>query len=71
MHEDEAGSFIDQYLHLLGNPAHWAFELTLIVLIDILILGLAYPFIKAWIANHDRTKHPKEVCDHVDTDSAP
>jgi hypothetical protein len=57
MHEEEGG-FIEQYLHLLGNPAHWAFEITLMILIDLLILTILVPWL---IRRHDERKHR---CDH-------
>ena len=40
MHED--GTWWDQYLHLLQNPAHWIFEITVQVVIDLVILYFGY-----------------------------
>lgn len=46
-----------EYFQLLGNGAHWMFELTLIFLFDIIIGLILWPIIKRWIRHHDRTKH--------------
>ena len=54
---EHTGSSFDQYIELLSNPAHWAFEITLIVLIDIILLGVAWPIIKKMIRRHDNVVH--------------
>lgn len=54
---EEAGDFVEQYFHLLTNPAHIAFELTLMIIIDGLLIGLAWPIIKNKVAKHDREVH--------------
>lgn len=43
MHED--GSWWEQYLQLLNNPAHWLFEITVQVVIDLVILYFGYRII--------------------------
>ncbi len=40
------GEFWEHYLEILSNPAHLAVELTIFLLIDVLILGLAWPLFK-------------------------
>ena len=37
---------------LLGDPAHWLFELFLMMLFDGLIFGLAWPFIRKHWRHH-------------------
>lgn len=48
---------MQEYLELLSNPAHWAFEITLIILIDILLIGIAWPIVKKMIRRHDKVVH--------------
>lgn len=58
MHEHEGESFFTRYLELLSDPAHWAFEITLMLLIDGLLLALiARPLMKRWVKRHDREVH--------------
>lgn len=58
MHED--GTWWEQYLHLLSNPAHWMFEITLVILIDLLVLGVGWRYVKKWVKRHDREHHGNE-----------
>lgn len=53
----------ETYWELMRDPAHWLFEITLIVIFDLLIGALLWPFIKRWIAEHDRKKHAHEHCE--------
>lgn len=46
--------FWQEYTHLLTDPAHIAFELTLMAIIDGMILKLLVPH---WIKRHDREVH--------------
>jgi len=43
--DEHTGSFLEQYIELLGNPAHWAFELTVQFVIDLVILYFGYKVI--------------------------
>lgn len=46
---------------LLGDPAHWAFELFLMVVFDGVILGICWPFIrKHWKHHVDRDQAEKK-----------
>lgn len=58
-------SWFQEYLELLTDPAHLLLELTLIIIVDVLIGMLAWPFIKKAIARHDEKKHGHEHCDEV------
>lgn len=51
----------ETYLDLLSDPAHWAFELTLMLLFDGLLLGLAWPLVKRAVRRHDERHHPDDV----------
>ena len=55
----------ETYTELLRDPAHWYFELTLIVIFDIIIGAIAWPFIKQAIRKHDERKHPHK-CEPTD-----
>lgn len=46
---------------LLQDPAHWYFELFLILLVDGLILGLIWPKLRKW------KKHHKEDDDKLES----
>lgn len=35
-------SFTEEYLELLGSPAHWLFELTFSLIFDIIVIALIY-----------------------------
>ena len=50
--------FLHGYTELLTDPAHLAYEITLIIMIDVLLVGFAWPFIKRGIRRHDKTHHP-------------
>lgn len=55
---------MDELIHLLSNPAHWAFEV--ISGAVFIIIGLATPerfnFVKRLVARHDRDKHNEILC---------
>ena len=53
----ESHGVTEEYVDLLTDPAHLAYEVTLIVLIDVLLLGFAWPFIKKAVARHDKKHH--------------
>lgn len=66
VHDDHgAESLWDQYIELVTDPAHLMLELTLIILIDVIIGMVAWPFIKRAIARHDEKKHAHKHCDDV------
>ena len=48
---------LDEYLHIVSDPAHMAAEITFMLLVDVLLLGLVWPFIKRAIRKHDRENH--------------
>ncbi len=45
------------YLHLLTDVPHLMVELTFMLVVDVFVLGIAWPFIKRWIRKHDREHH--------------
>jgi hypothetical protein len=54
-HEGEG--FFTQYYELLTNPAHIAFELTLMLIVDVLLVGLLWPLIRKLIDAKLRKQH--------------
>lgn len=48
---------IDEFIHLISDPAHLAFEVATTIIIEGLFLTLLWPFVKRAIVKHDREKH--------------
>lgn len=46
-----------EYVHLMSDPAHVAVEVTFILLVDVILLGLLWPLIKRWVRRHDESHH--------------
>ncbi len=65
VHEHDGESLFQRYWELVTDPAHLLLELTLIILIDVIIGMIAWPFAKKWLKEHDRKKHAHEHCDDV------
>ena len=42
----------ETFMSLLHDPAHWGFELFLMLIFDVIIGGLAWPFIKRHWNHH-------------------
>lgn len=62
---------MNEFYHLLGNPAHWAFEILVSILFDVVLVGIFYPMLhscwRTWRTNQyevetssTRWKHPAE-----------
>ncbi len=48
---------VDTFWSLLQDPAHWEFEIFLIILFDLILAGLLWPFVrKHWKHHQDRDK---------------
>jgi hypothetical protein len=54
-HEEE--SFGSEYLNLLTDPAHFFYELTLNIGMDIIVIGLLIPLVWRSIRKHDEEYH--------------
>lgn len=40
---------MNEFLKMLGDPAHWAFEITVTLIIDVLLVGIFWPLLrKSW-----------------------
>lgn len=58
----EHGSGIwQEYVSLLQSPGHWLFEITLIIIFDIIIGALLWPLIKKAVHRHDQKFHSNDV----------
>lgn len=58
MHEGHAHeSLLEGYLELLQSGPHWMFEITLILIFDVLIGLVLWPLIKKAVHRHDREVH--------------
>lgn len=64
-HEQAGEGWFQEYLELLQDPAHLALELTLIIIVDVIIGMLLWPFAKNWLKKHDAKKHVHEHCEDV------
>ncbi len=51
---------MEHYLELLTDPAHWAFEITLQVLIDGIVIGVGWKLFRKWHHRHDIEVHGGE-----------
>lgn len=52
----------ETFVELVKDPAHWMFEIMLMVIFDVLIGAIAWPFIKKAVKSHDEKKHRHEHC---------
>lgn len=57
---NHVGSWYERYWELLHDPAHWLFELTLMLVVDLLLLAVIWPRIQAWVKRHDKEVHGSE-----------
>jgi hypothetical protein len=48
---------IEEFAHLMSDPAHLAFEVATTLIIEGIGFGLAWPFIKRKVRKHDREAH--------------
>ncbi len=44
---------MSEFLHMLGDPAHWGFELVT----DLVWTGVGACFMRVWVRSHDRKHH--------------
>ena len=60
------GEFLHHYTELMSDPAHMAVELTFILLIDGLVLGLILPFVRTSINKRVEAEHKGLDQEHRD-----
>lgn len=65
-HAHESTDFLTEYVELLSNPAHWAFELTFSIIFDLLIIPIVYGIIikKVIIPKLKKTLHDEIDKEH-------
>lgn len=47
----------ETYWELIRNLDHWAFEITLILIFDVILAGILYPLFRKWLVAHDIRHH--------------
>lgn len=50
----------DEYIHVLSNPGHILAEITFMIILDVLILGLVWPFMSKFIKRKVHQEHKKD-----------
>lgn len=48
---------VDELLHLLGDPAHWGFELIADAAFTVIGAILLQPFYRKWLDRHNKEHH--------------
>jgi hypothetical protein len=61
---DHGGGFFAEYMSILTDPAHVAVELTFLVLIDGLLVGLLWPLIQRFLDARLRKQHEEFDREH-------
>jgi len=61
---EQAGGFFAEYVSILTDPAHVAVELTFLVVIDGLLVGLLWPLIQRFVDAKLRKQHEEFDRDH-------
>lgn len=51
------GQFLQHYTEILTDPAHLAAEITMMLLVDVLFLGLIWPLLRRAIDRRVQTRH--------------
>jgi hypothetical protein len=64
LEETYGGGFLGEYWSILTDPAHVAVEVTLMVLLDGLLLGMLWPLIKRFVDAKLRRQHEQFDRDH-------
>jgi hypothetical protein len=55
---------VEHFLELLTDPAHLAFEVTVSLLFDVLLLGIILPFLVKYIKRKVNSEHAKIDAEH-------
>ena len=56
--------FLSHYMEILSDPAHLAVEVTLMLLVDVLFLGMVWPFIKRHFHRDIEQEHQRLDREH-------
>lgn len=55
--EHHGGGFLAEYWSILTDPAHVAVEVTLMIVLDGLLLGLLWPLVRTYVNSKLRAQH--------------
>ncbi len=61
---------MNEFFQLLRNPAHWAFEIFVTVLVEGLILGLCWPFLRKHYLHHKARDQRDQIYNWAGTNIA-
>jgi hypothetical protein len=50
--------FLRHYTEVMTDPAHFAAEITMMLIVDVLFLGLIWPLLRRAIDRRVRARHP-------------
>jgi hypothetical protein len=64
LEESHSGGFIAEYIAILTDPAHMAVEFTFMTVVDGLLLGLLWPFVRRFIDAKMRKQHEEFDREH-------
>ena len=51
------GQFLHHYTEIMTDPAHFAAEITMMLLVDVLFLGLIWPLLRRTIDRRVQARH--------------
>lgn len=61
---DHGGDFLGEYTELITDPAHIAFEITIAIIFDLLVLSLLIPMIRKFVKERLGREHYKIDTEH-------
>lgn len=61
---DHAGGFLAEYIAIMTDPAHVAVELTFLVVVDGVLVGLLWPLIRRFVDAKLRRQHEQFDREH-------
>lgn len=50
-------TILDHYREIMTDPAHLMAEVSLMLIVDVLFMGVMWPFIRRMVRRHDREIH--------------
>jgi hypothetical protein len=63
--------FLDHYADIMSDPAHLAAEVSLMLIVDVLFLGLVWPIIRRFVERMVKVEHRhidrEHGVDHLDS----
>lgn len=62
--EQPGDNFFQAYWHILSDPAHLAVEVTLMIVLDGILLGLLWPMIRSYVNAKLQRQHEELDAEH-------